>query len=455
MGSLIVLILLFLVGICRWVFAKGLGQRGEHIIVSLLVQTLPFAYGKGIFSFLQGQLTEDNKSVRLGEFGNILRIEFPVVFIFLLFILGYHRFKTNAFSFKNNQWLYVLLLFCFISFLNPFNTFPLAFLVLIFPLLQFLLVIKYVDYNFSRLNILRGIYDGLMVITILEFILAMCYPVLGLQFVATLFRDSAFEWSQRRGMTSAIGTFGHPGHLALYSLIMMCFFVSSLLNGFKRKWSTYLIILNTITLILTFSRTTIICAVLIIPILIFVYKQGKKIFSLKSVIAYVASFLLLLSIIYLSPLSYLFLESDSNVQVTNRFVHWSLGYQMWDISKWIGVGINTHVYYMLNKLSINIAADITLTDTFFFLRSPIHNIHLIVLAEAGAIGLATWLYFYWSRFKIYYKYCKTSKPINNIFNLTLIGVLLSTFLYGFFGWTPMTMEVYSMCLMLGYFASKG
>lgn len=454
MVNLIVLSLLFLVGICRWVFIKGLGQKGGHILISLLVQTLPFAYGKGIYSFLQGQMTEDYKSVRLGEFGNIIRIEFPVVFLVIFFALGYHRFKSDAFNIKKNIWLYVLLAFCVVSYLNPYNTFPLAFLVLAVPLFQFLLVIKYVDYNFSRLDILKGIFDGLMMITLLEFVLAICYPVLGLEFVATLFRDSAFEWSQRRGMTSAIGTFGHPGHLALYSLIMLGFFVACYLNRFNRKWSGYLILFNSITLILTFSRTTLICTVLIMPILILIYKQGKKIFSLKSVIAYLTLFMLLLAVVYVSPLSYLFLESDSNVQVTNRFVHWTLGYQMWEISKWIGVGINTHVYYMLNKLSVNIAADITLTDTFFFLRSPIHNIHVIVLAEAGMIGLGTWFYFYWNRFVTYYKYCRTANPINNIFNLTFICLLLGTFLYGFFGWTPMTMEIYSMCLMLGYFAKK-
>lgn len=452
MGKTLVLLVIFCIGISRWILVKGVGRNASFMLISLFVQTLPFAFGKGIYSFLQGKMTEDYKTVRLGEFGNIIKIEMPTFFIILLLLLGYHRINSNAFYYKNNKWFYILLLICFISFVNPYNQFPAAFLTLLFPILQFLLLFKFFESNFTKKEILKGIYDGLMMTTILQFALAMCYPVLGMQSVTTLFRETGLEWSQRRGMSSAIGTFGHPSHLAFYCLVFCFFFIACYYNSYFKTKSRYLIILNCITLVLTFSRTTIICAAIIIPILVLIQKKGTAAFSAKNIFLFSVLSLILLLFIYISPIGYLFFESDSTVQLSNRFIHWSLGYQMWESSKLIGIGLNSHVYYMLNKLSISINADISMADTLFFLRSPIHNIHMIVFAETGLIGLSLWWYYFSSKIRTFYAQCRSYQPTNNIFNLTFVGVLLAIFLYGFFGWTPFTLEVYSLCILLGYFA---
>lgn len=455
MGKLIILLVILAAGLFRWIISRGLGKKASYTLISLFVQTLPFAYGKSIYTFLQGKITEDDKVVRLGEFGNNLRIEMPSIFIVVLLLLGYYKFRKNIFAFNQNKWMYVALLMSVVSFVNPYNIYPASILTIVFPIIQFLIFFKFIEANFSRLEILKGIYDGLMMTALLQLILAICYPVLGLESVAGLFRgDNAFEWSQRRGMASAIGTFGHPGHLALYSFITMIFFTVCYLNRFKRKLSFALIFACFIAMVLTFSRTTIICAAIVLPIVILIRTKGAEVFSLKYLLYFLCICIVLLFGLYISPIGYLFFESDSTVQLSNRFIHWSLGYQMWEISKFIGVGINTHVYYMLNKLNINIGGDITLTDTLFFLRSPIHNIHVIVVAEAGLIGLGVWWYFFANRIKAFYKLCSTQDRVSNIFNLTYIGLLFAIFLYGFFGWTPFTMEIYSLCILLGYFSSN-
>lgn len=451
MIKLLVLAFIFLFGIVRWMSFKGLGKTSSYMLISLFVQTLPFGFGKAIYVFLSGQKTIDDNVVRLGEFDNAVRLEMPLIFTVLLFLLGYHKFKKNAFSIRQNKWFYILLLFCVISSLNPYNKFVWSFLPMAVPFIQFFVFFKFLEANFSRDIIMKGIYDGLVMVSLLQFFLAICYPVLGLESIASIFRgENALEWSQRRGLQSAIGTFTHPGHLAIYSVILLLFFTSCLLNKYKKNQTKYLIVICAVTLGLTFARTAILCGVIATVTIFFINKYGIKAFSIKNVLYSIILFVSFVLFVYLSPWGYLFFESDSNIQVNNRLFHWILGYQIWQNSRIIGIGINTHVYYMLNDLVVY--SDIPALT--FFLRSPIHNIHMIILAELGVLGFTAWIYFIFSSLKRYINQCKTILISTNVINLSYLGIMIFIVLYGFFGWSPFIVEIYSLCFLFGYFSSE-
>jgi len=449
MIKILIVILISVLGIVRWFIARNNNKSSNFLLVSLFIQTLPFGYGKAIYTFLLGLLVDDEKQVLLGAFGNSIRIELGLVFFIFLLSVGFSKLKNNRMINKDNRWFYVILIYSLITFLNPSSVYPLSFLPLISMLLQLLIVLRLLEANVSRVEILEGIFDGLKIITIIQFSLTMLYPVLDIEAVAILFRgEDALEWAQRRQITSAIGTFGHPGTLALFCLVMAIFFLSCQLNKFRSRIASYLIILNLFVIFFTFSRTTYVCTlgILLLIFLVKIYKKG--LFSFKNIFTFLVLFVFAGFILYLTPIGDLFIKSDANDQLENRLAHWVLGYQIWVSSPILGVGLNSHVYYMINEMNIRIDSPVIT----FLTRSPIHNIHMIVLAETGIIGFAIWLYYYTSRIASYSKHCSSSNRVDNIFNLTFVGILSSFFLYGFFGWSPFRVETLMLGIFLGFFA---
>lgn len=454
MGKVIILSVIICIGIARWLISKQ-KMSSDYLLISLFVQTIPFDFGKAIYTYLEGVQVDDNVSEILGAFGNSIRLEMSMVFAILFLFLGFTRLKEGVIPrFKTNKWFYIFLTFLLISYFNPYNIYQNSIFPPLFSFLQLLFLLNIIKSNFTLKEILRALYDGIMLITGLQAILSICYPVLGIEAAATLFRgDEALEWSERRGSMSAIGTFGHPGGLALFCLIAGIFFLACYFNKYKPKMSLFLLGVNICVIFLTFSRTTYVSTVAILLLLYFVQRQGRKVFEIGNIIKILGSFLLLIAILYLTPLSDMFLKSDASDQVDNRMAHVIFGYEIWKNSEILGVGINSHVYFMINKLNISLK-NMNSKALAFLIRSPIHDIHIIVLAETGLLGLFTWVYYFASRIIRYSKCCHTEAFILNIFNLTFVGSLSSIFLYGFFGWTPFHPETYTFVIFLGFFASN-
>lgn len=454
MVTLVVVCLLLAVTIFRMVVRKTSGKSdNNYLLVSLFIQTLPFAYGKSILTLLPGKkIGGEMVFQELGAFGNSVRFELPLLFFLILLLLGYRKWENNSFGIKDNIWFYVLLVFSFIAVANPSNIFPTAALPLIAYVFQFLLIAKLFEYNFSIQTIIKGLYDGLKVLTILNLFLAICYPVLNIGIAATLFKgEHALEWAQRRaGYASAVGIFGHPGPLALFSLIAAIYFLACSFNSYNRRLSKYLILANMFVILLTFSRTTYISSIIVFLLLFVVHKQKKQLFSVKNILIVTSLFALVVFVLYLTPLSDVFLKTDAGDQIENRYAHWILGYDMWNTSKLLGIGMNTHVYYMSTKLPINLDSAIIA----FLIRSPIHNIHMIILAETGLLGIFTWLYFYVYNIGRSSKRAHGTNSASNILRLTYTGVLSAFFIYGTFGWTPFQPEIFSFGLFIGYFATS-
>lgn len=450
MIKLAFVLIIVAIAFVRWFFAEKKQKPSKYILISCFIQTIPFGYNKNIYEILKYDYFGDREM--LGAFGSGISIEVTLIFSFLFFLLGLKNIKTVNEDKKRRSWLYVFLLACVVSIFNPSNERNISVLVLVSILFQLFLFLKIVESNFSYREVMAGTFDGLIWASLLQLSLAICYPVLNLKVVTTLFRgEDAAAWTNRReGYQSATGTFSHPGNLAMFSLFCLLFFLSSYFNKYKESVAKIFIAINLMIIVLTFSRTTYISVMAVIALLFVIHKRKTALFSFKNIALALAFFGLILFLLYLTPLSDLFLKSDAELQFDNRFNHWILGFQIWESSKWIGVGLNSHVYYMSHAMGVTALEALPIFD--FLISNPIHNIHMIVLAETGIIGLILWVYFFISKMNLHSRYTNTGNPIQNVFNLTCVSILASIFIYGFFGWTPFSKEIYTLAIYMGYFA---
>lgn len=438
----VLVIVIILIGVFRWASSRQANK--SYLLVSVIVQTLPLAYGYTLVEFLSSDQS-------IGEFGNGIRLEVTSIFSIILILSGFTKLPKGAFTFRENKMIYLLLFFFLIAIVNPANPFRTAVLVPFSFLVQMLFLLKLIDANFSRAAVLRGVFDGLFITMVMQFILCMLYPVMGLTYFSTLFRgESALKWAERReGYTSAIGTFKHPSHMALFTLIAVTFFFSCYFNHYQRRRCLQAFAMAAVIIFLSYSRTTYIVTMAVVAIL-FVVRRGRGIFTPRIILRSLLLFSSILFVLYFTPLSELFLKSDSEVQVENRMIHWALGYESWRNSPYFGIGVNAHVFYMSHVLNFDPFGGKKVLD--FFLTNPIHNIHLIVLVETGAIGLIVWICFFFGSIGRYSKSIRISSYPLRVFNLMYVGILISYFLYGFFGWAPFDASIFGTAIFLGHFA---
>ncbi|AWW29059.1 hypothetical protein DN752_02295 [Echinicola strongylocentroti] len=441
----VVLIAIVLYALGKWAYLNWQGKRSNHMLTSFFVLMLAFDFGTSFHSFLTKTNYEGTMVDRLGVFGNSLWISLSTFVIPIGFFLGYQRFPVL--KLKDYKWELVVLVMSLIAIFNPMNPYPKSVLIFLCYALQVFLAVNYIKGNFTQGEVLKGVYDGLMVITVLQTVLVIMYPLLGIEAALTFFKgEDMIDYAlKREGYTSAVGIFGHPGTLALFSLITAIFFLSAYLNGFKKQFSLYCFLANVFIILLTFSRTTYVTSAIIIGIVLISFYSKKSLFSIKNVILASTVFATFLGILYLTPLSELFLASDFENQIEVRFSSWFMGYDIWSRAKLLGVGINAHVYYMGHF--IRVTQDLAVVE--FITTNPIHNIHLIVLAETGIVGIVLWLSFFGSKISSHTKLLKTNNIVVNVFSLATIGILISIFIYGFFGWAPLKREMITLTFLIG------
>jgi O-antigen ligase len=201
---------------------------------------------------------------------------------------------------------------------------------------------------------------------------------------------------------------------------------------------------------LTYSRTAYLVFLAVVFLLFYIHKYPHKpLVSLENIIKIMLPFALVLGwFIFLSPFSALFLESDVDQQVGNREMHFAMALEAFQVSPFIGIGMNTHLeffkeyYYLLSFLDLN----------EFFYENHIHNIHLIILAEAGSIGLLLWILFLFVNIGRAKK--QLARGRNQILSLTQIGLIIIYFLNGFTDWAPFSSSIMPLFLFLMYFSIK-
>lgn len=409
----------------------------KYLIVSFFIISIPLEF--------QWSLIDRNFKTGLGTLGKSLNIIIPLLLFLMLFAFS-KRKKIAKIEFS--IWFKMMLFIIVISLFNPFNVAVFGTIVFSFFLFCNFMFFIYVFKTLTQKEVIYGFFDGFFILCVLQFVLAICFPLLGIKEVTTIFHSTAGVWATRLDTrVGAVGVFTAPGNLALFTTIASSFFVGCYLNNFKKKISLIVLLINVVTLILTYSRTSYLAFIIDIFLVYFIFKNAKmKIFTLSNFFKYITPLAgVLIYVVFFSPLSDVFLKSDANEMLDARMIHWFMGFQIFSSSPIIGVGLNSHLEYMFSHF--NLFGGQVIDD--FFWENPIHNIHLIVLVETGLIGFILWVVFIFSNIS------KAKKDIaqerNQILASTQIGMLIGILIYGISGWAPFSSSILPFLLVISFF----
>lgn len=437
---LTILILIILIYLFRYIFCTLTKKDTSYLFVSLYLFCIPFYLTFGSFP-VYSELMD-------GSFNKEFNIEPYLMFSFVLLI--WMIFRNVKLKFKNRSFL-LFVFFCLavISLYNPNNLSKTSTIVFSLRLILLCFSFYLLSLNFSKKTIFKACYDAFKYLVILQLILAICYPVLGISSATTIFQSevsSGWATGRRAERLSAIGIFAHPGNLGLFMSIMAVFFGVNSLYKVKRNESLLLFFFSIVVIILTLSRSSWLSFIAASCLTLIVYKNpGNRIFSFRNILAAIIGFSILITgLIFFTPLGDFFTNDDFGDMAEARFVHWIAGVDAFIANPFFGVGLNAHLVYLRDGVQ---------TLTGFFAENPIHNIHIIILVETGIVGVIFWIYFFISNLTNSQKQINVQKDkISKVFYLTFIGFLTIFFVYGFFGWAPFSGAIITLLLFFAYFA---
>lgn len=418
----------------------------NYLLASIYVQTIPF--------FITIPLT-DLMSGGSGSLGSALLLAPPHVLGLMFFLKNrMSRYKVIDFSPLERIVLFTTILFCSIALFNPANQFRFGAIITAFFFLGQLLVLRElrIACKDRESTFFEGIYDGLKIMTAIQLFLSILYPLLGFTFAASIFYSFGTETALRRS-PSAIGTFTHPGSLALFSTMAGIFFLNSFLSGFRKHLSAIFSVISIFIVILTQSRTALITILFAYGCTIVLHDLTKTgVRRKKSYAVYGAAVAVVIGII-LSPARNMFINSNTDQMTEARFSHYILAWAMIQDHPIIGVGLNAHLTYAKEYYSEFVRFLGNRSDDFYF-KNPIHNIHIVVLTETGILGFSLWVIAiirgWLSRIRsIKSTHSQTVKVLSG----TLAVALLAFCIYGMTGWAPLTYPHLSMILLF-LFASS-
>lgn len=431
-----------------WMY-RSKSASPRYLIVSFFIMAIPFQVAFPIKEFLLNSNS--------GTLGATLALLLPLAMA-LLFIRQLRISKTEL-NVRQNMWMAIVIGLIFISFINPHNYSKIGTLIWVVFIGSHVLLFKMLISSITYAELIRGIFNGLFYLCLVQVVLAICFPLLGISAVTNLFYDGAGEWATRMGTRpGAVGVFTHPGNLALFTVIASVFFAACFFVNYQRKASIYVLALNTITVVLTYSRTSYLVFVISLFFVFFMYRNAeKKLFSMGNVIKFVVpTSLILLWLVFYSPLSAVFLNSDADEMYTARLMHWYMAFETFQTNPIFGVGLNAHLEYFFRSANVLETVDI---NNEFLIKNPIHNIHLIVLVETGLIGFTVWIVFLVSNItknKQFVALLKQKKysPDAMIMPLSCMGIILAYSIYGLTGWAPFSPGILPFFIFFTFFSIK-
>ncbi len=431
------------VGYFVWYLILNFEKKStSHLLLSFVITNIPFQMSIPAF------LPTYSAGVSTGSFTAKFFLTIPL--IVSLILLCKQNNKGIFHLYKNERWITWILGLVLISLINPYNFAFLSTLAFAFFFLSYILFFKLIYNTTSPIVIINGVYLSFNILCVLQFVLAILYPLLNMSFVTAIFQTGGEQWATRVGTRpGAIGVFVTPANLGLYTTIASCFFFASFLSNYKKKTSLLLLSLSTLTIFLTYSRTSYITLTFVLFIIYYINKNAKKaILSFRMLFfGLLPALLVIYWLIYYSPLNSTFLETDAGDMYEARFDHWLIGLEIFKSSPIFGVGINTHLEFI--SRNVKLYREI---HNEFLTTNPIHNTHLIILAETGIIGLLMWIYFIVSSIKK--AKLNVANSNNLILSLTQIGLLVTYIIYGVTDWAPLSLSTFPIFLMFTFFFNK-
>lgn len=391
-----------------------------------------------------------------GAFGYKFRLEVFMIITPVFFIVMARRMQWRLLPIP---WyvIAVIVLYCAVNLLNPNNLAVKSTAIALAQLLSYALFLYLLCSCVSLDVIMKGIYEGFLYTTILQAALAICYPILGIDQVVRLFRETTSIRAEER--PGAPGTFTHPNSLGGYMAYIVCFFTSCYLLGYHKKKSLWFGILALFVLVMSFSRTAMLAVSIALILIISLYTtQNSSIFSLKNIFTKVLPFIAVIAVVVLfTPLKNSFIGSDMDEMMLARLMHYYCGYEIITDHPWIGVGLNSHLEYIRANISFRIFGDVSRIiwkAEEFMSTNPIHNVLLIWLSEFGIILTLPILFFFGRRFYKIKPVLRSNASDNyKIMSLFSIGLITCLLVHGMADWAPLTRPLSNIWLLAFFVTS--
>ena len=347
----------------------------------------------------------------------------------------------------------ILVVYSVYTLLNPFGISRIHTVIEVIYILSFAVFIYLFSNTFSAKSVVNGIFMGLAVTAVLHFILAICYPVLDMEFVVKMFDKDASTRSEER--VGAVGTMGHPNVLGTYASYYFTFFLACFLTNYKRQASGILAGLAFIVIVLSASRSALVSIIMaLVAIVVFYVYRRYKLISVQSVLKGIIPFAILVFLLISGPLNFLFSDLENlDEMTTSRLMHYYCGYEIFMDHPLVGVSMNNHLFYLTENTSASIfeqvfdMSGIWRPEEYFFI-TPIHNIWIIMIVELGLIGylpIMGFIIYYIATFKR-----RTRQSLNryyNILNITGFGIVCCWLVQGSSDWAPLSPQVLNLSLM--------
>ena len=336
---------------------------------------------------------------------------------------------------------------------NPFNPSRLQTVAAVIYLLSFAVFLYLFTNSFSVKTVVNGIFMGLTATVVLHLFLSICYPVLDMEAAIKLFDSDAATRSDDR--VGAVGTMSHPNVLGTYASYYFAFFVGCFITAYKRRESAVMAGLSFLIIVLTASRSALIAAIIaMLAIVVFYVFRRYKIISFQSIIKGIIPLGILITLLLTGPLNFLFNDLDNlDEMTTSRLMHYYCGYEIFEDHPMVGVGLNSHLVYLVDNGSAMMfeqifdAADIYQPEEFMF-SNPIHNIWIILIDELGIIGFLPILCFVIWYIATFKRRTRTSQNrYYNILNIAGLGVVWCWLVQGNSDWAPLTPQGLTLSLM--------
>lgn len=385
-------------------------------------------------------------------YSNTMRIEVYMIILPIFFVLLARRYRWEL---PKIHWLAVLFLVIFsaTNLLNPANISKIGTLIGLYNIITYLIFLYILTASTTTDVIIRGVHEGLRYAVILEAITVFLFAI-GIHQVATLFREKVSIRSSLR--PGAPGTFAHPNPLGIYLTYVYCFFLSCYIMGYQKRKSLIFAIITVLTIIPTYSRSSLMSVVLASIVLISIYTtQHSSIFSIKNIFTRVLPILVAaVAVVLLTPLKNSFIGSNMDEMMVARLLHYYFGLLIFTQNPILGVGLNTHVQYMTANFSFRSLGEYNLVyDTFLF-YNPVHNIWIIWLAEFGVIGTLLIIgYFVYQFIKVKPTLRSNLIPENKIASMTTIGIICCFLVQGMADPTPLAPQMFQLWGLFFYLST--
>lgn len=426
MKKLIILLIVIVVHLISSAATRG---DKKFLFISFFFMSIPFQFAIPVWKM--------DLASNSGTLGTAFSITLPI--LTALFFITNQKFRWVRI--QKGWYTLVFVALLLIALINPNNASALSSLIYVMFVAVYLIIFNYIAHNFKVNDIVKGIYHAFTILCVFQLVLAICFPLLNLPFVTKLFFEAAEKWATRMGTRpGAVGVFTHPGNLALFTTMASVFFISCLLNGYKVKASKVYILICVLTVLLTYSRTSYLTMTFALFACFFIYKKAQtNIFSIKNIIGFgIPVTLLLCWIIFYSPISSIFLDTNADDMYTARLMHWFMALDVFSNHPVIGVGLNAHLEFFQKNVNLLKSID---SKNDFLISNPVHNIHLIVLAETGLLGFVFWLAVLIRSIFGNKKYLGKIKDLSafkgqSILLIATIGATFTYLIYGMAGWAP-------------------